>query len=84
MPKEILTRKSPRWGKFLSLLEGPKGCNFRQVKGRTTWTCNNKGNRPLATKILRSMGGVNIAGTLRECKATGGYCDCEILFNCDR
>lgn len=76
-----LTPEHELWGEFIERLEGQEGCNFRELNGKTVWTC--AGNHDLATKILKSMGDINIETTLKYCYEHGGHCDCEILFNVD-
>jgi hypothetical protein len=82
---EVLTVYSSRWDEFTRRLEGPEGCNFQEkVPGNSstaTWQCDSTLKRPLAQKILKAMGDVDIPKTLLYCEDNGGYCDCEILFN---
>ena len=84
---DTMTSTHSRWREFCGLLQGPKGCDFRQKKegdpASTTWKCDNSINRPRARKILESMGGVDVEASLTYFSEHGGYCDCEILFNVD-
>jgi hypothetical protein len=72
---------------FFERLEGPEGCDFRvkdpNVASSVTWKCKGGTDKTFATKILKSMmiDDAEIADFLERCEATGGYCDCEILFN---
>ena len=77
----ILTKEHKRWKEFITRLEGKDGCNFRKVEGKTKWDCDSSEERPLARKILSSMGGIDIEETMKYFKAKGGLCDCEIVFN---
>lgn len=75
-----------RWEEFVGRLEGGEGCNFKVVKGKTTWKCKGGENKDRATAILKKMSKqepIDIEGTLRFFESRGGYCDCEILFNVD-
>ena len=74
---------------FLTTLEGPKGCNFRKdANGKTIWKCNANASKPIAHRILRSMGvsPANIKEVIdvAERPANGGGCDCEIIMNAKR
>jgi len=73
----VMTPDHERWEEFCERLEGPEGCDFRPDH---TWKCNNKGDRPFATKILEDMG-ADVVKSLAYFSAHGGHCDCEILFN---
>lgn len=74
------------WRAFMERLEGPKGCNFRRDGddvASTKWRCPRTNRRPLARRALRALGHPpkKIEEVLAFCNETGGYCDCEILFN---
>jgi len=72
---EILTIEHPRWTEFAKLLQATiesDGCNAVHY------------DRPHATNLLETIGGIDVPATLRYFDAHGGYCDCEILLNVDR
>jgi hypothetical protein len=76
---EILTPGSPRWEQFLDALDamlGEKGCD-----GDGMGDFNPAHIHRHAKTVMRSMGNVDIAGSLAYFEAHGGYCDCEILLN---
>lgn len=80
----IMSQEHPRWDEFVWRLEGPEGCNFREVKGEVRWDCEGGRNKELAIAILKDMGGIDIAESLSYFEDRGGYCDCEIIFNVGR
>ena len=84
MAGEILTPQSERWEEFVKRLQGPEGCDFVQEKDGPTWLCEGGDDKTFATKILRSMGGIDVQATLKRCHEYGGHCDCEILFNVEK
>jgi hypothetical protein len=90
MSKElvILTAENRNlWDEFVDRLSGPEGCNFRKhpdPKKKFTWECKGGRDQTLARKILSTMPGVDVEGTLTWCREHGGFCDCEIIFNCEQ
>lgn len=73
-----------RWEKFFDLLNGPGYCDFhKDARGKTVWTCAQGAARPLTVKALTAMklSSKKISEVLDYCASTGGYCDCEVLFN---
>ena len=73
MPGDVLTPESPRWFAFINALDiaiESEGCDAR--------TCQ------LAEQLMRTMGNVDVAASLKFFSEHGGYCDCEILLNVDR
>ena len=78
MTKEIMNRENPRWEEFCERLEGKEGCNFTK---EGTWNCKGGRNKELATAIMEKMGNIDIELSKEYFEASGGYCDCEILFN---
>lgn len=76
---EIMTPKHPQWEEFLDRLEGPEGCNLKEGDNGIEWTCEH--DHALATAILKTMPGVDVAGSIAYFEENGGMCDCEILFN---
>ena len=87
-----MTPRHPRWKRFVALLEGPEGCNFRDKgpdckdRSRYTWTCNGGNDHTLARTILEGMGFSEpaIQNSLEYFTEHGGCCDCEIVFNVAR
>lgn len=79
-----------KWDEFIRRLEGPEGCNFREktpgdIKS-VTWECDSTDRScPKASAILIKMGfkSKDVSRIIEWCAATGGFCDCEILFNSD-
>ncbi len=85
MKIKIMNRRNRKWHEFLNRLEGPEGCDFKEDKtGQITWKCTGKTDRPYAHAILKDMGfsEQEIADSMEWYEIGGGYCDCEILFNC--
>jgi len=74
---EIMTKEHPRWNEFIDRLAGKEGCDFEE----DSWKCSRETDKPLASKILKSMGNIDVTGSLKYFEKNGGYCDCEILFN---
>jgi len=87
--KFVLTPTNKRlWARFRSRLLGKEGCNFRKRPNPKdpedfTWDCKGGQDQSLARKILSTMPQVDVEGTLEWCRRHGGYCDCEIIFNCE-
>lgn len=81
---ETMTPDHPRWQEFVTRLNGPEGCNFHEEEdGTVTWLCKGGRDKSYATAILERMGTIDIEASLRHFEEHGGYCDCEVLFNCD-
>ncbi len=82
----ILTPDVPEWEKFVELLSGAEGCNFRgSTASDLTWKCDGSVEKPLARAILEKyFPQFDVHETLAYFEDYGGYCDCEILFNVDR
>lgn len=68
---------------FLYRLDGPDGCNMREVNGRPTWNCPNDPAKPLSRRILEGMGIPELEQEmlLGYVERHGGVCDCEIMLN---
>ena len=85
----IMMMGHPRWREFVERLDGPEGCNFRErlddngdpIPGDIVWRCGGGRDKSYATKILSTMEGIDVDGTMACFETLGGYCDCEILFN---
>lgn len=67
----ILTDSHPRFKEFYSRL----GELLRDGECRL--------NHDNAIRAMRDMGGINIDASLEWMEENGGFCDCEIMFNCD-
>ena len=82
----VMEPQHPLCDEFTGLLEGPEGCDFKEDRGRFTWSCDSTDRScPKAQAILRKYyPQVDIAASLEFFHTHGGYCDCEILFNVDR
>ena len=81
-PRQFMRPGHPRWREFLERLEGLDGCDFKEdEKGQVTWRCEGGNDKSLASAIMRSMGDVDVSGSLSYFERHGGYCDWEILFN---
>jgi len=77
-----MTPEHPKWNIFIQMMEGKKGCNFRiKRNGNYSWICLGDKNKPIAKKILKIIGNIDIEGSMKYFDENGGYCDCEILFN---
>jgi len=80
--REVMTPENPRWSKFIELLEGPEGCNFKKDKKRAyTWKCKGGTDKSYAIAILKEMGNIDIDASVEYFDEHGGHCDCEIVFN---
>lgn len=81
----IMSPEHPEWKKFVELLQGEEGCNFREDKERgVVWRCGGGYSKVYATDILtRYFPDIDMDETLAYFEAHGGHCDCEILFNVD-
>lgn len=77
-----MTPKHPRWNEFLERLNGTEGVNCRDGEKGVEWDCSSKSDRPFATAILSSIGGIDIPASFEYFNDHGGFCDCEILLNC--
>jgi hypothetical protein len=73
----IMRPDHPRWLEFCEMLAGPTGCNFR--KEGMAWNCG--GDHRFARRLLPQFG-VDVEKSIAYFEENGGYCDCEILFNC--
>jgi rhodanese-related sulfurtransferase len=81
---EIMTPNHPKWDEFVTRLEGPEGCNFREdPEHGIVFNCGGGKDKSKAAAILRRMGFESpaVAESLEYFEEHGGYCDCEILFN---
>jgi len=85
MPKgrlisEPMTPDHPLWDTFCGRLDGPEGCNIREVRGpkKLTWRCDRK---RYTSAILSTIPGINVRKSFAYFARHGGDCDCEILFN---
>ena len=81
---DVMTTDHLRWREFMDRLEGPEGCNFRVVEGKTVWNCATQGTdvHKHSRAILESMG-CDVEASLDYFRGHGGYCDCEVIFNVD-
>lgn len=80
--QKVMKPGDPNWPRFVELLEGPQGCNFREEDGTTKWTCDQSWGRPLAAKILRKFfPAYNLKKSMKVWEDRGGQCDCAILFH---
>ena len=80
----VMQRGHPRWVEFLKRLTSlEEGCGLkREGPVYRNNKCDGTHLRPLATKILQSMEGVDVEASLKWIGENGGSCDCEILFHC--
>lgn len=83
----VMTKEHPRWQEFVDRLEGPEGCDFKEIgEGNgfdLSWNCGGENDKSLAQAILSDMG-LTYEEIEESCEyfiSHGGYCDCEILFN---
>jgi hypothetical protein len=85
----VMTPDHPQWRDFVALLEGPEGCDFRDIpptspggEGSFIWRCGGGRDKSKAIDILmKHFPGVSVDQSLSYFDAHGGHCDCEILFN---
>jgi hypothetical protein len=69
---EVLTPKSPRWERFIAMLESMECCDG---------DAGPKVHRH-AKAAMAAMGDIDIEASLAFFMSNGGYCDCEeILLN---
>jgi hypothetical protein len=71
---EVLTPESPRWERFIAMLESMEWCD-----GDAGANVHRH-----AKAAMAAMGGIDIEATLAFFESRGGYCDCEILLNVER
>lgn len=85
-----MTTEHPKWEEFIERLEGPEGCDFKEIGEGTgfdlQWTCGGGQDKSHAQKILTDMGFTweEIEESCAYFDNHGGYCDCEILFNVNK
>lgn len=79
MRKEILTETHPHWLEFVMKLG--MAMNLREENGKEKWDCD--GDLSKAKKILESIDGIDVPGTIDYFKVNGCDCDSEILNNVD-
>ena len=77
MKKELLTGTHPRWPEFVMTLG--RGLNLREENGKEKW--DSDGDLSKSTKILESMGDIDIPATIDYLKKNGVPCDCKVLLN---
>jgi len=77
MKKELLTGTHSRWPEFVMTLS--RGLNLREENGKEKWDCD--GDLSKSTKIMESMGDIDIPATIDYLKKNGVPCDCEVLLN---
>ena len=65
-----------KYKKLFDYLE--KKSNFRKVKTEDTWTCYNDLR---FTKQFCKENKLNFEELKKKLEDTGGFCDCEVLFN---
>lgn len=68
-----------KWKKLYDYLDGKDGCNFRKEKGKITWDCDAK--TLTKTRQFCKQNNINFNKVKKTCYETGGFCDCEVLFN---
>ena len=93
MQKEIMTPDHPKWEEFMYRMYGPEGCDFREeypggLRGGVLWNCAGDASPDKfigARRILNSIPGIDVEGSLEMFGSHGGHCDCEIIRNveCD-
>jgi hypothetical protein len=81
---KTMTPRHPLWKKFAERLDGPEGCNFKDINGKFTWSCKGGMDKSKAKAILESMADIDVEKSLAYFDEHGGHCDCEILFNVDK
>jgi hypothetical protein len=69
-------RHLPTYKDLFNHLE--KGCNFRKVKGKTTWNCDR--NLTMTEEFCKTHG-LNFPTIQDELNLRDAYCDCEVLLN---
>jgi len=58
-------------------------CNFRKdKKGKFVWNCNGKLRFVEEFFILNKINKQIQENVIAKLKKCGGYCDCEVIFNC--
>jgi hypothetical protein len=65
-----------KWDKLFGYLETK--CNFKKVKGKTTWVCDGELK---FTKMFCEENNLDFDKVKATLNTFGGYCDCEVLFN---
>lgn len=85
---EVMDWDNPRFSEFIDRLAGQGYCNFHyDKKENLKWTCDNStDNKPMAYAVLTDMG-LSFDGIRKSFEffeEHGGFCDCEIVFNCEK
>lgn len=83
---EVMDWDNPRFSEFIDRLAGHGYCDFSEDKeGHLKWTCDSStDNKPMAYALLTDMG-LSFDGIHKSFaffQEHGGFCDCEIVFNC--
>lgn len=73
-----MNKNHPQWITFIEKLEA--ACDFRATENNDfTWNCNH--DHEFSRKILTSFENIDIERSIKFFEESGGFCDCEILFN---
>ena len=78
MKKKVMDKRNKDFLKFIEELD--KACNFRGESKDITWECDHDHRR--CREILLKYENIDIEATIKYFEKNGGYCDCEVLFNC--
>lgn len=84
MASEVMTRDHPDWNKFVELLKTELTKDEPRYKDMPTmWHtfCDGKWTGAL-TVLMRHFPKASVPETIGYFRATGGFCDCEVLTNC--
>lgn len=82
----VMTHDHPQFGEFLMRLGGPGYCDFREdPKKGLTWDCAGGTDTTITRRLLADMGlaPAEIESSIAYLAARGGFCDCEIVLNCE-
>jgi hypothetical protein len=85
----------PAWKKFCRRMKGAGGLDLKGQPtvggwGRTIYVehrdnpeprCNEDPSRPITTRLLESMSGIDVQDSLEYFKVYGGFCDCLVALN---
>ena len=79
---KLMTLEHSQWSRFIDLLRGKEGCDFQGEPPKTTWRCLGYEDKSLSKSILlRFFPKVDIKSTMEYFERSGGFCDCEVVFN---
>jgi len=88
--RQVMSFEHPRWEEFYDILENaimeydPKEDDwYYRCAGGGDLNCTFEAYNGTIT-ILKGWGNFDLLKTIHWLQDHGGYCDCEVLMNCDK